>query len=351
MILFLLLLLQIGLVPVLTGLSLAAIAGLFGFAVPLFDMFNHFQLIWFVGLAVSLGISLLVFRRQGRNYVRLVGGLGFLASAILVVPELVAAFSGYPPVPPDTQTVRLMSRNLFGMNYGMARVADAIEEADPDIIALQEYFSEQRDGLRDRLIGEYPHVIECMGGDRASLAVYSRLPFAGTSDSHCPNNYASRLNKVGWLAVQFSTADGREFTVVNTHLNWPIRIAPLRDTSLDWPDRIAAMTSRKSVEYAEVASGLETIEGPLVLVGDFNATPWSYELRDFAERAGLDRQTHNLFTWPARFYIRGWRQFIPFLPLDHLFTRDGILVHSVSATAPAGSDHLALLAEMSVPAG
>lgn len=341
---------QTCLVLALTGLSIIAIAAFFGFAVPLFDLFNHFQPLWFAGLAVSLVLGLLVFRRTGRTYVRLVGGVGFLASAVIVVPELLAAFGGYPPAQPGTETLKVMSRNLFGRNFDMERVAEAIEAADPDIVALQEYFSGQREGLHDRLISTYPNVIECLGGDRASLAIYSRLPFARSSDSHCPDNYASGLNKVGWLAAEMSTADGRSFTVVSTHLNWPIQISPLRNTSLGWPERIAAMSARKGVEYSEVAAALAGIEGPLLLVGDFNATPWSYELRQFTQDAGLDRQTHNLFTWPARFYIRGWRRFIPFLPLDHLFTRSGTMVHSIAATDPAGSDHLALLAEFSVAA-
>lgn len=341
-------LVQTSLVLALTGLSLIATAAFFGFAVPLFDMFNHFQPLWFAGLAFTLALSLIAFRKAGRTYVRIVGGVGFLASAVIVIPELIAAFAGMPAAPDGQPTVTLMSRNLFGLNYEMQNVAAAIEDADPDIIALQEYFSEQREGLHDRLIGTYPHFAECVGGRRAAIALYSRLPFTVTSDSFCPNNIALDDNKVAWLAAAFTDPDGVPFTVVTTHLNWPIQISPLRDLSIPWPERIAGMSARKATEYAEVGAALAHIDGPLLLVGDFNATPWSYELRRFADAAGLTRQTHNLFTYPARFHFDRWRRTPPFLPLDHLLTRGGASVHSVVATDPAGSDHKAILAEFSV---
>lgn len=339
---------QTGLILALTGLSLIAIAAFFGFAFPLFDMFNHFQPLWIAGLAFGLALSLIAFRRAGRTYVRVVGGAGFLASAVIVVPELISALAGLPPVPDGRPTVTLMSRNLFGLNFEMRNVAAAIERADPDIIALQEYFSEQRDGLHGLLVGDYPHFAECVGGRRAAIALYSRLPFTITDDSFCPDNIALDDNKVAWLAAAFEDPNGVAFTVVTTHLNWPIQISPLLDRTVALPDRIAGMSARKATEYAEVGAALANIEGPLLLVGDFNATPWSYELRRFAGQAGLTRQTHNLFTYPARFYIDRWRRTPPFLPLDHLMTRGGATVHTVTATDPAGSDHKAILAEFSV---
>lgn len=341
-------LIQTGLVLALTALSLIAIAAFFGFAVPLFDVFNHFQPVWFAGLVVTLGLSLICFRRAGRHYVRWTGGVGLFASAIIVVPELFAAFTGLPPADADAQTLKLMSRNLFGLNYQMDKVADAIAQADPDIIALQEYFTEQRAGLHDRLIGNYPYFAECNGGRRASIAIYARRPFTVTDNSFCPNNIALDQNKIAWMVAAFTDDAGQPFTVVTSHLNWPIQISPLLDRSLDWPARIAAMTSRKATEFAELHTALSDIDGPLLVVGDFNATPWSYELRRFAERSGLTRQTHNLFTYPTRFHFDRWRTTPPFLPLDHLLSRDGAIVHSIITTDPAGSDHKALLAEFSV---
>lgn len=333
----------------LLGFALAALAAFLGFAVPLFDMFNHFQPVWLTGLVIMLILGLLFFRRQpGRGAVMAIGFSGLLASAIIVIPELLAGWSALPPVPADTVTYKIMSRNLFGLNYDMKRVAEAVADEDPDIIALQEYFSEQRDGLHDRLIGTYPHFAECTGGRRASIAIFSKLPFEISDDSFCPDNIGWEDNRIAWLEAKFAPDGEAPFTVMTTHLNWPIQISPLRDTSLSWPERIAAMSARKASEYDQLSAELSKIDGPLLLLGDFNATPWSYELRHFATANELTRRTHNLFTYPARFYLRGWQDTPPFLPLDHLLTRGGVAVHSVAATSPAGSDHKALLAQFSV---
>lgn len=333
----------------LTGLSLIAIAAFLGFAVPLFDLFNHFQPVWFTGLLVATAIALLLFRRHpGRAAVMSIGFTGLLASAVIIIPELVAGWMALPPAGADTATYRLMNRNLFGLNYNMERVAEAIRREDPDIITLQEYFSEQREGLHDRLIADYPYYAECTGGRRAAIALYARLPFEIAETSFCPDNIALNDNRIAWLVAEFNSGSGPAFTVMTTHLNWPIQISPLLDTSMPVIDRIGAMSARKANEYDELRGALSGLEGPLLLTGDFNATPWSYELRHFATETGLERQTHNLFTYPARFFVRGWRNTIPFLPLDHLLTRNGVAVHQIQTTDPAGSDHRALVADFSV---
>lgn len=327
----------------LSGLSLIAIAAFLGFAVPLFDMFNHFQPIWFIGLVVMTTLALLIFPRQpGRGAVMSIGFTGLLASAVIIIPELVAGWIAHPAPANGTPTYKLMSRNLFGLNYDMQAVTNAITDEDPDIIALQEYFTEQRSGLHAMLTSDYPYFAECTGGRRASIAIYARLPFEVTDDSFCPDNIALDDNKIAWLAAEFSPEGEDPFTVVTTHLNWPIQVSPLRDNSLSWPARIAAMSTRKAGEYAELRAALSDIEGPLLLVGDFNATPWSYELRRFATDTGMERETHNMFTYPARFFIGGWRNTPPFLPLDHLLIRDGVAVHDIHTTNPAGSDHMAI---------
>ncbi|WP_316359959.1 endonuclease/exonuclease/phosphatase family protein [Devosia sp.] len=94
---------------------------------------------------------------------------------------------------------------------------------------------------------------------------------------------------------------------------------------------------------------VDKIDGPVILAGDFNSTPWSYGLRDFVVRNGLVRETMNLLTFPMSwFYFGAWRDTLPFLPLDHVMTRGGIVVHEVHAGRATASDHLPVVLKFSV---
>jgi len=331
------------------GLSLLAIGAFLGFAHPLLDTLNHFQPIWFFGLIGLLVVGLVLVRRQpARSWLIATGFTGFLASAVIVIPEYVAGFVVDPDMLSDGPTYSVMSRNLFGRNYDMQAVAADVAAEDPDIIALQEYFNGQRTDLHGLLVTDYPHFITCTGGQRAEIAIYSRIPFEAGTESSCPDNVASGSNEIGWITAQFKPADGSPFTVMTTHLNWPIQISPLRNGDLSFPQQIEAMSARKQSEFETLAGAVRAVAGPVLLLADFNATPWSYGLRRFADEAGLTRQTHTLPTFPTRFYIGEWTDTWPFLPLDQLMTRGPVAVHGVGAGNPAGSDHRPIMATFSV---
>ena len=79
------------------------------------------------------------------------------------------------------------------------------------------------------------------------------------------------------------------------------------------------------------------------------APTWSYALREFVARNGLVRETMNLVTYPLSWYYFGaWRDTIPFLPLDHVMTRGGIVVHDLHAGRRTASDHLPVVFTFSV---
>ncbi|MCA8973164.1 MAG: endonuclease/exonuclease/phosphatase family protein, partial [Planctomycetes bacterium] len=107
---------------------------------------------------------------------------------------------------------------------------------------------------------------------------------------------------------------------------------------------------RQQAQMDDLASAIEQTGGPLLVVGDFNSTPWSYALRALTARTGMVRETRNLVTWPLSFGgDDGLIRLFPFLPLDHVLSR-GINVQSVRTGADDGSDHLPVVFTFSVPA-
>lgn len=311
------------------GVATLSILALFGFAIWELDLLNHGQIFLLPGTLIALVIVTVVLRGHWRGMAVLYVFMGVAASANVMLPEFVASLQQRPAAP-ASGTVRMMTHNLFGLNYEMDQVTAAIFADDPDIIVLQEYFGEQASELHPLLLARYPYFVRCKGGKRANLGLYSRLPFEQIEDGACPDN-AYVTTRTAHILARFETPDGKPFSVVTTHMDWPI---PVR---------------RQREQLGALSSVLDTIEGPMILAGDFNSTPWSYSLREFVANNGLVRETVNLVTYPLRwYYFRAWRDTIPFLPLDHVMTRGGVVVHELHAGRRTASDHLPVVFDFSV---
>lgn len=323
---------------ILAGLAVVA---LLGFAVPEFDLLNHFQLFLFLGALAAVIVTIIVFRGSDlKAWIVGAATVGLLASAVTFVPEWIHAFMPRDAMPTDDRPVlKLMTHNVFGLNYDMDRVRAVIEAEQPDIIAFQEYFEEQSSELHPLLEASYPYFAQCRGGRRANIALYSKLPFdEAEEDGACPNDTGDGWSKqrTARILASFTQPDGTHFSIMTTHLDWPVPVA------------------RQSMEFEELTAAVNATKGPLMVVGDFNSTPWSYALRDFAMRTMLDRQTRNVvtfplrFTAPHRFFPDGLMETMPMLPLDHVLTRGGVSVHDVHPASDTGSDHLPIVVTFSV---
>jgi endonuclease/exonuclease/phosphatase (EEP) superfamily protein YafD len=302
-----------------------AILAILGFAVPLFDLFNHLQLLLFFG-TLAAAIAALLFKM--RRWWKVIAILGFATSAWTFVPEWLSGLSPRQPVS-DATTIKVMTHNIFGLNYDMRRVDAVIREEDPDIVALQEYFPEQA-GLGELLRERYPYSVRCQGGKRANLGLYSKFPFREEmAAGECPDN-AQGTQRTAHIIAGFTLSTGASFALMTTHMDWPYPIERQRD------------------EFVAVAEAVNAIEGPLLVVGDFNSTPWSYSMKAFEAASGLTRETRNLMTYPELFTTRrGLIRLEPFLPLDHVFQR-GLSVSELRVGEQTGSDHRPVVFTFSV---
>ncbi|MHA6691913.1 endonuclease/exonuclease/phosphatase family protein [Devosia sp. A449] len=326
---FLVKLIRLGLILGALGVATLAILALFGFALPELDLLNHAQIFLLPGTAIALLILAVLLRGRLRSVAIIYAVVGVAASANVMLPEYVGSLQTRPAAP-SSGSVTLMTHNLFGMNYEMEKVTAAIFAEDPDIIVLQEYFGEQATDLHPALLTRYPYFVRCRGGKRANLGLYSRIPFEQTDADACPDN-AYGTTRTAHILAKFHPEAGKSFSVITTHMDWPIPV------------------SRQQEQLAALSEVVAKVEGPVILAGDFNSTPWSYALRDFVARNGLVRQTMNLLTFPMSWYYLGdWRDTVPFLPLDHVMTKGGIVVHDIHIGAATASDHLPVVMIFSV---
>lgn len=308
-----------------------AIVAVLGFIYPAMDLFNHIQPVLFFGLAALLLATPIFIRfRPMRALALSVAATGLVASSAIYVPELVA---GFLPRTSDTETgstYRLMTFNVFGRNEEPQSIVDNIADVNPDFVALQEYSPGVRSVVHPLLAELYPHFQYCAGGQRAFVGLYSKLPFEPLDEDACSSSIMS-TDRTARIIVRFQTETGPAFSLATTHNDWP------------------APVTRQAEQFATLRDALSTVEPPLILVGDFNSTPWSYTLRGFVSSAGLTRHTFNVPTFPTLwYYLRDWRPTIPFLPIDHVMTRGDITIHNLRTGNPSGSDHLPIIVEFSV---
>jgi endonuclease/exonuclease/phosphatase (EEP) superfamily protein YafD len=307
--------------------AIPALAALLGFAIPQFDLFNHLQVLLFFGTMTGLVLALL-FRVQRIG--KVLASLGFVASALIFMPEYLSSLEGRP-APTGAATVRVMTHNIFGLNIDMARVASVIQKENPDIIAFQEYFPEQANALHALLTSSYPYSVHCAGGKRANLALYAKLPFQlEMAPADCPSN-AYGLQRTAHIIARFTEPNGSQFSVMTTHMDWPFPI------------------ERQRTEFEAAEANANAVKGPLVVVGDFNSTPWSYAMKSFESVTGLHRETRNLITYPKLFTLGELVRTQPFLALDQVFER-GLSVTELHRGPETGSDHLPVIFTFEVPA-
>ena len=245
--------------------------------------------------------------------------------------------------------LRLMTYNVHrcvgvDRQLDVERVAAVIADARPDIVALQELdVGRMRTGHVDQahklaeLLGMrsrfHPalHVEEEQYGDAILTALPERVVKAGGLPLY-PRVRGLEPRGAIWIAVDLG---GVELQVINTHLGLVPSEQQRQAAALlgeDW------MTS-------------EAFTAPAVLLGDFNATPYSTTYRML--HAGLrdaqaGRRRPPTATFPSRF---------PFMRIDHVFLAGAIEVLNVhspfDARARMASDHLPLVVdlEVTVPAG
>jgi endonuclease/exonuclease/phosphatase (EEP) superfamily protein YafD len=227
--------------------AVPAILALGGYWMPFLDLFNHLQLLLFFGTLAAAVVSLVLVMRRWWQVLAL---LGFVASAWTFAPEWLSSFAPRQPVSGAT-IIKVMTHNVFGLNYDMERVNEAIRAEDPDIVALQEFFPEQAT-LGDLLKERYPYAVRCQGGKRANLGLYSKLPFStAMAAGECPDD-AFGTQRTAHIIVGFTLSDGTSFSLMTTHMDWPYPI------------------ERQRAEFEAAAQAAKAVKGPLVVVGDFN---------------------------------------------------------------------------------
>lgn len=252
-----------------------------------------------------------------------------------------------PGAPPPRQ-LRVVTYNVhscIGMDGKLSarRIARVIARTQPDIVALQELdvgrarsgHENQAQTIAHYLTMEHHfhpaiHVQDEQYGD----AILSHLPMRLVKAAPLPPAPApgSKREPRGALWVTVDLA-GTEIQVLNTHLGL-------------WPGERLRQTEELLGRHW---LGDPRCQGPVILCGDFNATPGTAVCRILCER--LDDAQVKLEAHRPR---NTFSSTIPAARIDHIFIGGGIAVTGIdvpgSQLAKVASDHRPLVATLTVPA-
>jgi endonuclease/exonuclease/phosphatase (EEP) superfamily protein YafD len=288
---------------------------------PRLDLVTHFAypllLLALVCFVVSLCIS-----RKAPGAQRLIAGMALVACLVLTGPELVARLAPRSG-PAGEPQLRLMTYNLFWLNKTPDRARASVRESGADVVLLIEAVGRLRNvaaGLRDI----YPYQANCPCG----LSILSRWPIVDDYVRRDTRRGPQTVPAINWAVIDSPQG---EITVMDIHLLWPTepRLQALDQATLL---KEAAPFNRRS----------------LIIMGDFNSTPWSVFLRKQDQLFGMERRTRGLPTWPARLpWSEHWRAPFPFMPIDHVYAGKDWRTLAVRRGASGGSDHYPVIVTLS----
>lgn len=291
--------------PLLAGMGLLTAAPFLGTHSMLADFFSQFLIQTLAG--TFLLSALFVVTRRWRS--------AGLAGAALALQCAVLQPSLFPArAAPDVSTpVEVLFSNVYWHNRRLGALAAEIVRLDADVVVLAE-LDQRSGGLLDDLADAYPFRVDCLAHWACDSAVLSRLPILeDLSDWRAER-------RIAMSAARLDTPFG-PMAVAGVHLDQPLP-----------PQRLW----RQERQVAGLVEMLAPIDDPLLLVGDFNASPWARLMQGLAEASGLEIAWGIEGTWPA---ILPWPMRIA---IDHALTGRGLVLLDREVVRLPGTDHKAL---------
>lgn len=254
--------------------------------------------------------------------------LPVLLAALLSASELAPLLERAEP--PSTAAagaakLRVASLNVLSLNDDYDRVLEWLQRERPAVVVLIETTPGWRRALAG-LRGLYPVQHFAHASQRRSdVLLLARVPVLDVRTLEITPR--STLAVLATLGIS-----GHTVHVLGVHLTWPLgpEVSRLRAQELRWIARLARET-----------------DGPCVVAGDLNLTPFSPAFGQLLREGRLASAATG----------RGWQPTWPtFLPpaglqIDHLLLRGPVEALDFRRGPRIGSDHLPIVADLALPGG
>jgi endonuclease/exonuclease/phosphatase (EEP) superfamily protein YafD len=291
------------------------------------ELLSHFRIQY---LLLSLILSgVIVFLKRNRY---LKNNLLVFVSLLVVGLNSIEVVPWYLPHPQQTSAnadkqIRVLSFNLNIQNDNYKDVINLTQDNQPDIALFIEVSQATVQKLQVGLKDSLPYVFRSPGG---GLAIFSRLPIKDAKGDNL--NGQGGHNLIATIQV-----DKQPIQFIGTHPLVPIKPSTFH---------------RRNRQLAALSNYISSLNQPLILIGDFNLTPWSPYYRRFINKTKL----HNtrlgfgiLPSWPrtaTHVNLPSWIIPLVNIPIDHCFVSKQFKVVRTYTGGNANSDHASLITDL-----
>ncbi len=297
------------------ALGVVSLAAFFGEWVWWLDVLANFRAQYAVALAV-LGVLIMMSKWRRIGY----GVLAVAAINLLVVLPLYVGSPG--PSEPTAPSLRVMSFNLLSTNESFSDVVEYIKVTDPDLVFLYEASRPWEVALESAALGY--EIIR----PRSDDLIFGTLVLV-------------RGENVEGVSFGFAEAQPRAVEVTYRPEGWPEKVSVLSTHALAPTDQRRA--ALRDAQMAFAGDWAASQEGAFIVVGDFNATPWSSPFRKLLAAAELRNSQIGFGLQPT---FPSTSTFLMRVPIDHLVHSPALTVRDRQLGPALGSDHFPLLVDL-----
>ncbi len=299
------------------------------------ELLSHFQLQYFQMsgvLSLGLGLGLLVRQRGRRDRPVWLLWVACLVVMLWSGAQLLPYRSGDDrPNPaassaPNASLLRVMVANVNYYNPERQQVARVVQQEDPDVVLFieidQGWVADLTTALGDRL----PYHFQSPG---SGLALFSKQPLTNPSGdtlgSRDPSLFAT---------IQFT---GTPIQLVGVHPPLPI-----------YP----RLFQRRNLKLDRLHTAILQTPNALMVLGDFNTTPWSPYFKRLLRGTRLQDTRHGvgvLPTYPSPTTYGGWLTQVgqvAQIPIDHCLVSPELQVRQIYTVSGMNSDHKSLVCDL-----
>lgn len=209
----------------------------------------------------------------------------FACAAVLCVFLKSASNSAIQmPVVNDSTHFSVGHINLSSVETGFEELTKDLKAKNLDIISFQELKPDWAKVLKNSLAEEYPYFLENVRIDLFGMSVYSKFPILFKD--------TVLIDNIPFLVANIAVEENRSIAISN----------PLIVPSID-----ATMDKTQESQMDSAAVHIKEMQGPKVVMGDFNMVYWSSRIRDFRSETGLLNSRRDI------------SQSVLSIPYDHIF--------------------------------
>lgn len=214
--------------------------------------------------------------------------------------------------------ITILHFNVKENNKKIQTVAEAALSSGATIVSLQELRPASFRIVDSLMRNKYPYRYSELDYPGFGMALYSQIPLADTqtiAQEYFPLLYAS-------VRAQGQTV----------HLLAGTTSTPTNDKDF----------KQQAAEFTFMAQQVQALEGPVVLMGDMNAVPWSEHMQALLEKTQLlDSRKDLSATYPAQSPMQ--------IPIDYILHSRHIRCVQFTTVGGTSSNHLGLMGYYRIP--